>query len=164
MSFPTRKMHLEIQKLFGRLCTDTDLSAQSILNLYTKRWPIENFFRTAKDNLLWINPRCFLLLSHHIVSLLPVLCWEVVFCAHFWMAIDIGRISSNASLHGMFANAARLKYRLLCWGWGNFWHLLNLLIYSLFYFLHLPYIPQWCYNMSVFVPRRTEICCPSIGL
>lgn len=59
-----------------------------------------------------------MLLAHHIVSLLPVLCGEVVFCAHFWMAIDIGRISSNASLHGMFANAARLKYQLLCWGVG----------------------------------------------
>lgn len=99
-------------------------------------------FPNSERKLALDKSQMLLLLAHHIVSLLPVLCWEVVLCARFWMAIDIGRISSNASLHGMFANAAGLKYRLLCWGWGNFWHLLNLLIYSLFYFLYLPYIPQ----------------------
>lgn len=33
------------------LCTNADLSAQCILNLYTKRWPIEIFFRTTKGKL-----------------------------------------------------------------------------------------------------------------
>lgn len=73
-------------------------------------------FPNSERKLALDKSQMILLLAHLIVSLLPVLCWEAVFCARFWMAIDIGRISSNASLHSMFANAARLKYRLLCWG------------------------------------------------
>lgn len=33
------------------LCTNADLSVEYILNLYTKRWPVEAFFRTAKGKL-----------------------------------------------------------------------------------------------------------------
>lgn len=33
------------------LCTDTDLSSQIILEYYSKRWPIEIFFRQTKNNL-----------------------------------------------------------------------------------------------------------------
>ena len=33
------------------LCTNADLSVEHILNLYTKRWPVEVFFRTTKGKL-----------------------------------------------------------------------------------------------------------------
>ena len=33
------------------LCTNADLSVEYILNLYTKRWPVEVFFRTTKGKL-----------------------------------------------------------------------------------------------------------------
>lgn len=33
------------------LCTNTDLSVEYILNLYTKRWPVEVFFQTTKGKL-----------------------------------------------------------------------------------------------------------------
>lgn len=33
------------------LCTDTELSSQTILEYYSRRWPIEVFFRQSKNNL-----------------------------------------------------------------------------------------------------------------
>lgn len=37
--------------LHAFLCTDTELSNQTILEYYSKRWPIEIFFRQTKNNL-----------------------------------------------------------------------------------------------------------------
>jgi len=37
--------------LHAFLCTDTELSNQTILEYYSKRWPIEVFFRQTKNNL-----------------------------------------------------------------------------------------------------------------
>lgn len=37
--------------LHAFLCTDTELSTQTILEYYSKRWPIEIFFRQTKNNL-----------------------------------------------------------------------------------------------------------------
>lgn len=37
--------------LHALLCTDTELNNQTILEYYSKRWPIEIFFRQTKNNL-----------------------------------------------------------------------------------------------------------------
>jgi IS4 transposase len=37
--------------LHAFLCTDIELNAQTILEYYSKRWPIEIFFRESKNNL-----------------------------------------------------------------------------------------------------------------
>jgi len=33
------------------LCTDMELATQTILEYYSKRWPIETFFRQTKENI-----------------------------------------------------------------------------------------------------------------
>ena len=33
------------------MCTDTELNTEKILEYYSKRWPIETFFRNTKNNL-----------------------------------------------------------------------------------------------------------------
>ena len=45
------KVHLKPGALHAFLCTDTELDTQTILEYYSKHWPIEIFFRQTKNNL-----------------------------------------------------------------------------------------------------------------
>lgn len=42
-----------VKKWHYLVCTDLDLSAQTIISCYLVRWEVENFYRTAKQSLGW---------------------------------------------------------------------------------------------------------------
>ena len=64
------------------LCTNADLSVEYILNLYTKRWPVEVFFRTTKGKTcsgqisVPFRNRNTSVLASDVAHPLPVLCGQ----------------------------------------------------------------------------------------